>query len=429
MSTAVNQGKEPKNTSQMVEHLFRHESGKVISHLTRKFGTQHIEIIEDAVQEALIKAMQLWPYHGAPQNPTAWILRVANNKLIDVLRRKKKMLTSEDGIFEEEHNKLEPTEEMEVDEMNAILKDDMLKMIFACCHPVLKAENQIILTLKILCGFGKAEIARALLKKEDAVAKAYTRAKAKLKNANVSLEVPEGEDLKNRLSVVLKIIYLLFNEGYTTSTDETLIRRDMCFEAIRLNKLLAENNFFHSAEAHALMALMHFHASRFDARLDANGKLLTLDQQDRKLWDTNLINLAIYHMSKSGEGQQISEYHIQAGIAASHCLSEDYQSTDWKQILSFYDILIKIKPAPIAALNRIVAFSKVHGAELALKELQKIEEGKHLDEYYLLHAIQGDLLIEMGKKNEARECIKKAMELTKNTTEKNHLKDKLEAIG
>ncbi|MEO1050473.1 MAG: sigma-70 family RNA polymerase sigma factor [Bacteroidota bacterium] len=415
---------QPSGSSKLVEHFFRHEYGKVVAHLTRQFGADLIENIEDAVQESLYKAMQTWPYVGPPDRPTAWILRVARNKLLDQLRRNKNYAEKKEDILSDLQ-----TREAEVDvSIENELKDDLLKMMFACCHPTISPESQIILTLKILCGFSKVEIARALLKKEDAIAKAYTRARAKLRDNHDAFIVPLGKDLNDRLDIILKIIYLLFNEGYNSSSGEKLIRHDLGAEAIRLAGLILENNLLTKPKVHALMSLMCFHASRFDARIGNNGELLTLENQDRTKWHQELINKGLYHLGRSTEWGGISDYHIQATIASCHAQAKNYEDTDWEQILGLYDLQLRVNPSAIVALNRVVAFAKVNGVNDALIELDKIESSGVLNDYYLFYAVKGDFLIQVGKNEEAVYNLSKAAELTQNEAEKEYLLTKAQKL-
>ena len=407
----------------LVEHIFRHEYGKIISLLTHKFGPSHLERIEDAVQDSLIKAMHLWGYKEPPQNPTAWLLRVANNELIDRLRRDKKMVASDVAPFFEKA--MTAPEELELNDM---INDSQLKMIFACCHPTLSQEYQIILSLKLIAGFGNAEIAKALLKKEETVAKSYTRAKKRLKDNVTTLDIPIELGLKSRLAIVMKIIYLLFSEGYVASSGTTLIKKDICLEAIRLALLLTKNKYCNQPDVHALIALMYFHTSRFDARIDATGDMVDLENQDRRRYDFELIDNGIRHMELASTVETISDYHIQAAISYYHCIAKDFSSTDWKGILELYDLQLRRQYSPIVQMNRIVPFHKVFGAEKANEELQKYEKSPHFIGNALFYAIKAELLTDLRDLQSSRRALLKAIELTKNTLEKRHLEKKLMAL-
>lgn len=408
----------------VVEHLFRHEYGKIIAHLTRRYGTRHLELIEDAVQEALASAVQTWPFSEVPSNPSGWIFRVAKNHLIDTFRRAEKVTTNVPDEFVASHDGNNSF--MKDVLLDAELRDDQLRMMFACCHPELSKESQIILTLKLVAGFGKSEIASALLKKEDAVAKSYTRAKAKLKENVTVLDVPVGKALLPRLQVVLRIIYLVFNEGYSSTSGETIIRRDLCDEAIRLAGMLLENEQCNLAVVHALMALMSFHTARFDARVGDDGEIISLEDQDRSLWDQALIGKGGSHLAQSIEEVGTSEYQIQAGMAYFHWAAPSFADTDWEKILNLYNLQMQFYPSPMAALNRLVAKSRVHGANAALKELVALENDKHLQQNHLLFAVKSDLHEQAGNRSEAKQSLEQAIELCRNLQEQRFLKKKLD---
>lgn len=409
----------PVSFDDIVAHFFRHEYGRTVAYLTKVFGASQIERIEDAVQDTLLKATKLWPYQGIPNNPSAWITKVTRNKVIDLLRKDKRLphATLEHLLPE--------TEIMEEPRLSGEINDDLLRMIFACCDPVNSRESQIILTLKILCGFSKSEIANSLLKKEDAVAKAYTRAKQRLKSNTSAMEVPIGEALKARLGMVLKIIYLLFNEGYSASDGDLLIKRSLCEEAIRLNQIILDHKHCQDSRSYALMGLMYFHMARFDARSGEGGELLTLEKQDRDLWDQKLIHLGRKYFavaSRSGEG---SEYLIQAGMAALHALAPSYDKTDWVELLKLYDLQLELQASPIVALNRVVVYNKVHGAKAALEVLAKIPVSGYLSNYNLYYAIKGELLAEAGDRVEAISHFKEALKYTRNGPQHQHITKKI----
>ncbi|WP_370089427.1 RNA polymerase sigma factor [Ekhidna sp.] len=406
-------------TSQLVDHFFRTEYGKAVSHLTSKFGSVHLELAEDSVQEALIKAMQTWPYSQIPDNPTGWILRVARNKMIDQLRRDQKTTKQEVPDAAEEMK-----DDLSLDSIN----DDMVRMMFACCHPSLSQEYQIILTLKILGGLSIREISSSLLKKEETVAKAYTRAKKKFKQDEIKLLMPPAHEIEKRLEMVLKIIYLLFNEGYKSAEGETLIRKELCDDAIRLNKVLLESELCNTPTANSLMALMHFHASRFEARTDESGNIINLENQDRNQWNRDLIDQGLVYLEHASESDEINEYIIQAAISAVHCQSPTFEDTNWVEILRLYDLQLQITPSPIVRLNRIVPMEKVHGSHVAYTEIEELEETSFFDEYYLFYAIKSEILQNMGENQGAREALHRAIELTKNEREKDYLKGKLSSI-
>ena len=406
-------------TSQLVDHFFRTEYGKAVSHLTSKFGASNLELAEDSVQEALIKAMQTWPYSQIPENPTGWIFRVARNKMIDQLRRNQKTNNQEVP---------ERAEEMSDDLSLESINDDMVRMMFACCHPSLSQEYQIILTLKILGGLSIREISSSLLKKEETVAKAYTRAKKKFKKDEIKLILPPAHEIEKRLDMVLKIIYLLFNEGYKSAEGENLIRQELCEDAIRLNRVLLESEICNTPAANALIALMHFHSSRFASRTDEAGNVITLEDQDRSKWDQELIQQGLVYLNYASEEGAINEYLIQAAISATHCRAETFEDTDWDNILSLYDLQLQVTPSPIVELNRVVALEKVHGSLLGVKEIERLEATEFFDEYYLFYAIKSEMLRKLGNLDEAKHALEKAISLTKNEKERQHLSKKLQQL-
>jgi len=412
------------HTTEIVDHFFRHEHARVIAILTKSFGPEHFERIEDAVQEAMIKAMQSWPYSGVPDNPSGWMLRVAKNTLLDQLRRKQNFNSKEQDIAHTIDVVSQPNETLLSDE----IEDSLLKMMFACCHPSISVESQIILSLKVLCGFGNGEIARALLKSEDAIAKAYTRARKKFQENVKQLEVPLGDELNERLSSVLKTIYLLFNEGYNRYEGEQLINKDLCLEAMRLTQILVNNVPESTGMPDAMLALMCFHASRFETRLDREGNLLTLKDQNRQLWNAPLIEQGQYHLNRATDAESVTEYHLQASIAAHHCVASTYEQTNWANILKLYDALIELRPGRITQLNRLVALAKVHGEKKALQELTELENENPMFTYYLLHAIKADFMVELGMKDEAVKQLNKAKSLTKNQLEQKYLEIKINAL-
>lgn len=403
-------------TSQLVDHFFRTEYGKAVSYLTSKYGASNLELAEDSVQEALIKAMQTWPYAQIPDNPTGWIFRVATNKMIDQLRRNQKTKNQEVPERAEEMN-----EDLSLESIN----DDMVRMMFACCHPSLSQEYQIILTLKILGGLSIREISSSLLKKEETVAKAYTRAKKKFKKDEIKLLLPPANEIEKRLDMVLKIIYLLFNEGYKSAEGANLIRRELCEDAIRLIRVLLESEICNTPAANALIALMLFHTSRFEARTDDEGQVITLEDQDRSKWNHQLIEQGLLYLDRASADNAVNEYLIQAAISATHCRAETFEETDWENILALYDLQLQISPSPIVELNRVVALEKVHGSILGAKEIERLEATQFFEEYYLFYAIKSEMLRKLGNNEDAKEALEKAIMLTKNDKEKQHLTNKL----
>jgi RNA polymerase sigma factor (sigma-70 family) len=417
----------PQEVSQLVEHLFRHEAGKMVATLTRIFGIEHLTLAEDVVQEALARALQTWPYRGVPENPSAWIMRASRNLALDVIRREKVFRAKEAEItrlIERDGSAPEAAVSLEHE-----IADDRLRMMFVCCHPVIPPEAQVALALKTLCGFSVPEISHAFLTTEAAIAKRLTRAKQKIQEAQVPFEIPAGDELTRRLDSVLQSLYLLFNEGYKASSGEKLVREDLCKEAIRLTELLAQHPAGNQPKTHALLALMLLSTARLPAREDVAGNLLRLEEQDRTRWDQAMIARGMSHLRESATGDAVSEYHLQAGIAACHATAMDYQSTDWARILSLYDRLMEFEDSPVVALNRAVAVANVYGPEAGLETVRAIRDREKLDSYYLFYAVIGELEMRLNNRAAAAQQFRKALELTGTTSERAFLSRRLESCG
>jgi RNA polymerase sigma-70 factor (ECF subfamily) len=415
----------PTSQNQTLEHIFRHEYGKIVAILVHKFGAQNLEKIEDVVQDSFLKAMQVWGYKEMPNNPTVWLLRVANNGLIDVLRREKKVQKHDEiyNILSELSVK-----EGEVS-LGNVVNDSQLKMIFACCNPSLSKENQIILSLKLIGGFSNKEISRALLKKEEAVAKSFTRAKKKFKENIKTLEIPVEMGLSSRINIVLKVIYLLFNEGYTASAGETIIKRDICYEAIRLALLLLENKSTSISETNALIALMCFHTARFDARIDDQNELIDLEHQDRKLYNKELIQIGMGHLYDSKESPSNNpSYYLQAAVSYYYCEASSFEKIAWEKILKLYDLQLKYANSPVVRLNRIVPLYKVYGLKIGLETLVAMNREGELKDNGFFHSLKAQILYELGKKKEAKKEFLIAIDLTKNELQKKHLQKKIKRM-
>ena len=407
---------EPTGVSQLVEHLFRHESAKMIATLTRIFGIEHLSLAEDVVQEALSRALETWPYRGIPEKPSAWIMRASRNLALDVIRRQKSFRAKEAEIAQLMERDGSASETATFSEHE--IADDRLRMMFVCCHPVIPPEAQVALALKTLCGFSVTEISHAFLTTEAAIAKRLTRAKQRIEEARVPFEIPTSDELARRLDSVLQSLYLLFNEGYKASSGEKLVRGELCEEAIRLTDLLAQHPAGNHPETHALLALMLFNAARLAAREDDRGNLLRLEEQDRTRWDQAMIARGMSHLRESTAGGVVTEYHLQAGIAACHATAKDYQSTDWARILSLYDRLMEFEDSPVVALNRAVAVANVHGAKTGLETVRAIRDGKKLDSYYLLYAVMGELEMRLNNREAAAQEFRKAFELAETKPER-----------
>lgn len=410
--------------SRLTDHLFRDEAGKIISVLTGIFGIDRLQFAEDVVQESLVRALRTWPYIGIPQNPAAWLTQTAKNLALDLIRREKLFRDKQPEIiaFMEEWVSNSTGDSPRFDNE---IRDGRLRLMFACCHPILSPEDQTALALKTLCAFSPAEIAKAFLTTEAAIAKRLTRAKQKIRDEHIPFEIPAGEELSRRLDAVLQTLYLLFNEGYKASSGDHLIREELCHEAIRLGLLLAEHPTGNQPATHALVALMLLNAARLPARTDCEGNILRLQEQDRSTWNQVMIARGLSHLSASAAGETLSAYHLQAGIAACHCGANDYESTDWEQILSLYDRLLELDNSPVIALNRAVAVAHLHGPQAGIDAVEAIENGKQLNSYYLLYAVLGEFEKQLNNFQAAIDNFRKALELTELRSEQLFLSKRL----
>lgn len=395
--------------SQVVEHFFRHETGRLHGALTRLLGPGNLSLVEDVAQGALLQAMRTWAIGGVPPNPSAWITRVAMNLARDAMRHRRMSAGKETNIITH-FEQLRP-EAAEVGEGEHEIRDDTLRLMFVCCHPSLTPDAQVVFALKLLCGFSTAEIARAFLSTETAIEKQLTRTKQRIRDAGIGFDIPQGGELTARLDGVLAALYLLFNEGYKASAGERLLREDLCQEAIRLTALLVTHPAGRTPRSHALLSLMLLTAARFPSRLDEQGDLLRLDDQDRSKWDQALIARGLVELVAAAQGAELSEYHLQAGIAACHCMASDYESTDWARILRHYDELNRLKPSPVVALNRAVAVAHVHGPQAGLDAVAAIPNRERLESHYLLHAVIGELQWRLKNHRAAAESFRQALRL------------------
>lgn len=410
-----------EQVNQLVSHLFRHEAGRMTAVLARMFGFDRIEIAEDIVQDTLLKALNEWRSQ-IPDNPSAWLYKVARNQALDLLRREK--------LFNEIGKELSYFSEQEENTLGKLflqdeIEDSQLRMLFACCHPAIALESQITLSLKTLGGLSAAEIARAFLTTEDTVNKRLYRAKEKIRSENISLEVPQSKELTDRLEAVLKIIYLIFNEGYSSSHPNHLIRQDLCEDAIRICLLLTRNTLTNLPKTNALLALMCFQVARFPARLDQKGAIVLLKDQNRSLWDNFMTSRAYQFFRSSSIGNEISEYHLEAAIASYHASAGSFENTNWEVILRLYNLLAEIKPTPFVYLNIAIVKGYVYGPEVALEDLAKIDS---LKQHYIYQTTKGDLYVELNEIDSARQCYEKALSLITSEPEKRLLEKKLKGL-
>ncbi len=402
------------------DDFFRKESARLVTLLTRRLGARRLQFAEDVAQEALVRALQTWPYRGVPDKPSAWLTQTAKNVAIDLLRREGRWQKKETGIAAERERWLS-TSTPARSQTEETLEDDTLRMMFVCFHPQLSKEAQTALALRTLCGLSPAEIAAAFLASESAISKRLVRARQRIRELNLPFSVPDPAELPTRLDGVLGTLYLLFNEGYKASTGDRLVRAELCHESIQLATLLAKRPTTGDPRVWALLALMLFNAARLSSRTDEAGNLLRLGKQDRSSWDSAMIERATRCLGLSGQGKELSKYHLEAGIAACHCLAPDEGSTDWPRILSLYDQLIALTDSPVAALNRGIALARVEGPQAGLESLASLP----LESYYLLHAARGSMEADLGRYPSAVRHFRKAEALATLSSEQSFLRSRI----
>lgn len=391
----------------------------MVAVLTGIFGTDNLELAEDVVQDSLIEAIKQWTYKGVPDNPPAWLFAVAKNKALNIIYREKyKRQYSNEVLHLAQHDwETEPALNHLFSEQEIL--DNQLRMIFTCCHPSISADSQVALTLKTLCGFSVREIARGFLTTEENIHKRLVRARKKLRGEKIAFEVPQGSGLENRIQAVLETIYLLFNEGYSASSGVDLIRYEICEEAIRLAEIIATHAAIKDKwQVYALLALMQLNACRLKARQDKDGNILTLEQQDRSLWDLALMEKGFINLDKSAYAEQITSYHILASISAYHCATINHKPADWVSILNLYDSLIKLDNSPVVLLNRAIALAKVNGAAKAIEELEKIKNAPTLKTYHLFYSTQATLYMDTEQFPKAVSALRAAIEFAPLQAEK-----------
>lgn len=409
---------------QTVDHLFRHESGKLVAVLSKVLGLENLETTHDIVQDTLLQALSTWVYNGLPDNPSAWLTKVAKNKAIDYLRRGKNFkvnISPQYSYLLRSEYVLTPTINQLFEENE--IHDSQLRMIFACSHPSIPIESQIALALKALCGLSSSEIAKAFLTSEETINKRIYRAKEKIRNERIELELPSIDELPGRLEAVLKSLYLLFNEGYNSSHPNQIIREDLCEEAMRLVYLLTLHQITNTSKVKALLALFCFQTSRLQARLDDGGNIILLKYQDRSKWYQPLIKKGFYYMDAAlTEPFETSVYHIEAAIASMHASAKSFEETGWKSIYFLYEQLYTIQPSAIIAMNKAIASAYAYDKKNALEQLLKIEG---LENYYLFHASIGEVYYEMNQKAEAKNFYEKALTLTSSKQERQLINEKI----
>jgi len=404
---------------QLIPHLFRTEFRKITTVLCKHFGIEHIEIAEDIASDTFLSAVETWTYKGLPANPTAWLYTVANNKAINYFHRSNIFSKKIAGDIK---NSYPQTEELEINLSDENITDSQMQMLFTICHPSIQTEAQIGLALRILCGFGINEIATAFLTNNETINKRLFRAKAKLRTEKVKIEFPGKTEINDRLENVLTTLYLLFSEGYYSESDDNVLREDLCDEAMRLTFMLIENEQTNQPKVNALFSLMCFHSSRFAARKNEKGEIILYAEQDESCWNQELIIKGIYFLHEASHGNEISKYHIEAGIAYWHTIKSDTKEK-WENILQLYNQLLVLEYSPIAALNRTYVLSKVKGKREAIWEAEKL----NLTSNHFYFTLLGELYTEIDN-NKAKENFKKAFELSKTQTDQQTIQKKIDQL-
>jgi len=404
-----------------LKQLFQQEFSKMVAVISKLYGLQHIEIAEDIVSETFLAAAETWGVKGIPPNPAAWLYTVAKQKTLYYFRRNK--ILDEKIIPALKANQSEATEMEELDFSNQNIKDSQLQMLFAICTPAIASEAQIGLALRILCGFGIDEIAEAFLSNKETINKRLFRAKEKLRAEHINMEMPPEPEISERLDNVLHVIYLLFSEGYYSQTQNEILRKDFCLEAMRLGLLLTDYEKTNFPKTNALMALMCFHASRFDARQDKEDALILYEDQNEALWDKELIKQGIHFLSLSAEGNEVSSYHLEARIAYWHCMKQD-TSEKWNEILQLYDQLLLVNYSPGVVLNRIYALYKAKGYKTALAEAEKLQ----INDSHFYFLLLGELY-KHEDVSKAKTNFQKALSLAKTQTEKQEIWEKIDGLA
>jgi RNA polymerase sigma-70 factor (ECF subfamily) len=409
----------------LLEHLFRRESGRIVAWLAGLLGSAHLELAEDAAQEAMLRAAQTWPFQGIPQKPEAWLFSTAHNYAISSVRRGAVFRSKADALVAALQTGAQPILDLDREQS---LRDDELRMVFMCCHPKLAPDAQVALSLKLVGGFSTEEIARIFFSEPNTIAQRLVRAKRLIREQNLTLAMPPKAHLEQRLNSVLKVIYLMFSGGYAAHSGEDLIRGDVCLEALRLGRLVASSSMG-APRVDALVALMALQTARLPARTDTTGDLVLLEEQDRELWDKDLIALGFSYFDRSIAGDEISEWHVQAAIAATYASAASSAEIDWVSILEHYDQLMEMTDSPVVALNRAVVVMKVHGAEASLAALTPLSGSNALQKYHLLSATQGHVLAALGRLDEAKAAFSAALECNCTLPEKRFLQRQLAMVS
>lgn len=414
-----------QHTEQLIDHLFRHQSGKMVAVLSHITGLRQIQLVEDIVQDTFVSALQHWKIKGTPEDPAAWLMQVAKNKAVDLVRRLNyhtRYVKSQPGTATEQ--------EVAAFFYEQEMTDSELRMIFACCHPSFSKEDQVALTLKLVFSFSVSEIARALVLSDAAMQKRLIRAKELLKTGDIQLEIPSGKQLQNRLAIVRTILYVLFNEGYLSHKKEEIIRHDLCMEAIRCAKIITEHPATSNPINDALLSLFCLHAARFNSRISDSNELILLEEQDRSLWDRELIKVGYHYLNRASETPVISQYHIESAIAAEHSMAKDFKTTNWNRILSLYNLLAETSPAPAILLNRSIVLSQLGDTEKAIAQVLSIggiEQLIRTDHQYA--SVLGYLYMKLSDRIKALSYLQQAKAITHSPAEQKLLQTRIDFLS
>jgi RNA polymerase sigma factor (sigma-70 family) len=411
------------------DHLFRRQAGRIVATLTRIFGVQNLALAEDVVQDAFCRALEVWKFRGVPENPSAWLMATAKNRALDVLRREHtaRRYAPELKRLLDTASTLAPAVE-ELFGAN-VIKDDVLRMMFSCCHPRLREEAQVALVLHILCGFSADEIASAFVNTPGTIEKRIARAKKTLASSKRLFDVAVAVDFSARLPAVHRALYLLFNEGYHGASSEAAVRVELCREAMRLVSLLLEHPLGATPATHALAAVLYLNGSRLPARVDAAGRLSALFEQDRSQWDQALVDEGLTFLERAATGSELTEYHVEAAIASVHATARRAEDTDWQMIVSLYDTLMTIRPSPVVALSRAIAVAQRDGPERGLEAIRGMADAERLADYPFYHAALGELELRSGQHDAARDHFRAALTLARNPMEHRFLEERVTACG
>ncbi len=411
----------------LVEHFFRHEFGRLVAVLTRSLGVRRLDLVDDVVQAALVQALETWSRRGVPEEPTGWLYRTARNLAIDALRRERTHAQALPRLAEDAPGSGDPRrapEPLEVQFADEI-GDEPLRLLFVCCHEAVPAESRVALALRTLCGFSTAEIARALLTTEANVQKRIERARGRLRELDVGFDTPDAAQLGARRDAVLAVVYLLFSQGCHVTHGDLPIRRDLCEEARRLARMLAAYPVGDVPAVHALLALMCFHAARFDARVGLDGAIVLLEEQDRSAWNWGDVREGMAWLARSAAGDELTRYHVEAGIAWEHCRAPSFADTDWRRIAELYDTLDHIAPSPLHALNRAVAEAYLYGPQAGLERLAAVPPEDVPARYPGWHAVIGELHFRLGQYSAAERAWREALRLTTARADQEFLRRRL----